>query len=46
MASNNSEFQRRLWEATDQLRASEYSLPVLGLIFLKYADCRFERGKC
>ena len=48
MASNNSEFQRRLWEAADQLRAnsklraSEYSVPVLGLIFLKYADSRFQ----
>jgi hypothetical protein len=46
MASNNSEFQRRLREAAEQRRASEYSAPVLGLIFLKYADCRFERGKC
>jgi type I restriction enzyme M protein len=52
MASNNSEFQRRLWEAADQLRANsrlcagEYSVPVLGLIFLKYADSRFEREKC
>ncbi len=42
MANNNSEFQRRLWEATDQLRASEYSVPVLGMFFLKYADSRFE----
>lgn len=37
----------RLWAAADELRAnshlkaSEYSLPVLGLIFLKYADSRF-----
>ena len=37
----------RLWEAADELRAnshlkaSEYSIPVLGLIFLKFADSRF-----
>jgi type I restriction enzyme M protein len=36
-----------LWEAADELRAnsglkaSEYSVPVLGLIFLKFADSRF-----
>lgn len=38
---------RHLWEAADELRAnshlkaSEYSIPVLGLIFLKFADRRF-----
>lgn len=37
----------RLWETADELRAnsnlkaSEYSNPVLGLIFLKFADSRF-----
>lgn len=37
----------RLWKAADQLRAnsslaaSQYSTPVLGLIFLRYADVRF-----
>ena len=41
------EIQDRLWEVADELRAnshlksSEYSVPVLGLIFLKYADSRF-----
>ncbi|MEZ4499873.1 MAG: class I SAM-dependent DNA methyltransferase [Thermomicrobiales bacterium] len=41
------EFENRLWQAADNLRAnsglrsSEYSTPVLGLIFLKYADRRF-----
>ena len=45
-ASNNIE--ARLWEAADKLRAnsklksSEYSTPVLGLIFLRYADHRFQ----
>lgn len=41
------EIAHRLWEAADELRAnshlkaSEYSIPVLGLIFLKFADSRF-----
>lgn len=44
MANNNSDMEKRLWDAADQLRAnsnlspSQYSLPVLGLIFLRYAD--------
>jgi type I restriction enzyme M protein len=39
--------EKRLWEAADQLRANsglksqEYSTPVLGLIFLRFADVRF-----
>jgi len=43
----NNDVEKRLWEAADQLRAnsklkaSEYSMPVLGLIFLRYADSRF-----
>jgi len=43
----NNELEKRLWEAADQLRANstltaqQYSRPVLGLIFLKYADHRF-----
>ncbi len=46
----HNELEKRLWEAADQLRANsgmrvgEYSLPVLGLIFLKYADARFEEA--
>jgi len=37
----------RLWETADELRANshlkaaEYAIPVLGLIFLKFADSRF-----
>jgi type I restriction enzyme M protein len=37
----------RLWEIADELRANshlkaaDYSIPVLGLIFLKFADSRF-----
>src|ERR1035441_429661 len=47
MANNHSELEKRLWEAADELRAnsklksSEYSVPVLGLIFLRYADHKF-----
>ena len=47
MATDLAELQSKLWEAADQLRAnsglkaSEYSTPVLGLIFLRYADDRF-----
>ena len=47
MATDLTELQNRLWGAADQLRAnsglraSEYSTPVLGLIFLRYADLRF-----
>lgn len=41
------ELENDLWEAADQLRAnskltaSEYSMPVLGLIFLRHATNRF-----
>src|SRR2546428_4125451 len=41
---------RHLWEAADELRANshlkagEYSIPVLGLIFLKFADSRFSQA--
>ena len=47
MAGNHNEIEKKLWEAADQLRAnsrlksSEYALPVLGLIFLRYADHKF-----
>jgi hypothetical protein len=43
-----SELENRLWSAADQLRANsnltsaQYSTPVLGLIFLRYADARFD----
>jgi type I restriction enzyme M protein len=41
MASDIGEIERRLWSVADQLRAnsglkpSEYSRPVLGLLFLR-----------
>ncbi len=43
--------EAELWRAADQLRAnskltaSEYSMPVLGLIFLRHAFNRFEKAK-
>ena len=39
--------EKRLWDAADQFRANsglksqEYSAPVLGLIFLRFAEVRF-----
>jgi type I restriction enzyme M protein len=47
MSNNHSELEKRLWGAADEFRAnsdlksSEYSVPVLGLIFLRYADHKF-----
>ncbi|MBB5379072.1 type I restriction enzyme M protein [Deinococcus metalli] len=51
MPANTTEVERRLWAAADNLRANsklrshEYSVPVLGLIFLAYADYRFTEAK-
>jgi type I restriction enzyme M protein len=45
--SNFAELENKLWDAADELRAnsrlksSKYSVPVLGLIFLRYADHKF-----
>ena len=45
--SANGTLEKRLWDAADQfrtnsgLKAQEYSSPVLGLIFLRFADVRF-----
>jgi type I restriction enzyme M protein len=45
---NVQQLENELWEAADQLRAnskltaSEYAMPVLGLIFLRHADNRFK----
>jgi type I restriction enzyme M protein len=47
MPIDYSELKNRLWHAADELRANsrlrshEYSAPVLGLIFLRYADYKF-----
>jgi type I restriction enzyme M protein len=51
MPANHTEVEKRLWEAADELRAnsklksSEYSVPVLGLIFLRYADQKFSQAE-
>jgi len=43
----NGNLENRLWESADQFRANsglksqEYSAPVLGLIFLRFAEVRF-----
>ncbi|MDX9943191.1 MAG: N-6 DNA methylase [Azonexus sp.] len=48
MTTNPHHLEKELWEAADQLRANskltaaEYSMPVLGLIFLRHADNRFK----
>lgn len=48
MNHNGNNIESRLWEAADELRAnsklksSEYSVPVLGLVFLRYADHKFQ----
>jgi type I restriction enzyme M protein len=45
--TNNAALEKRLWDAADQFRANsglksqEYSAPVLGLIFLRFAEVRF-----
>lgn len=42
------ELEERLWDAADELRAnsglkaSEYGTPVLGLIFLRFAEAKFD----
>jgi type I restriction enzyme M protein len=48
MNRNGNHIESRLWAAADELRAnsklksSEYSVPVLGLVFLRYADHKFQ----
>ncbi|HZQ72158.1 MAG TPA: class I SAM-dependent DNA methyltransferase [Burkholderiales bacterium] len=47
----NHKLEKRLWEAADQFRANsglkagEYSGPVLGLIFLRFAEARFAQRR-
>ncbi|MGB7901452.1 MAG: class I SAM-dependent DNA methyltransferase [Halobacteriota archaeon] len=51
MPSDQNAIEKRLWDAADELRAnsklksSEYSVPVLGLIFLRHADYRFTKAQ-
>ena len=50
-AEDLKQLEARLWKAADDLRAnsklnaSEYSFPVLGLIFLRHAHSRFVNAK-
>ena len=47
MPANTTDLEKKLWASADglransKLRASEYSAPVLGLIFLRFADNKF-----
>ncbi len=47
----NETLEKRLWSAADQfransgLKAAEYSSPVLGLIFLRFAEARFAKRR-
>jgi type I restriction enzyme M protein len=49
MATRVTDIEQQLWRAADELRANsnlsaqQYSVPVLGLIFLRYADFKFSR---
>jgi type I restriction enzyme M protein len=51
MATDLQELERRLWEAADELRANsnltatQYRDPVLGLIFLAFAEQRFDAAR-
>ena len=51
MSTTQNRIEGRLWSMADELRAnsrlraSEYSTPVLGLIFLRYADHKFARAE-
>ena len=50
MNHNGNAIESRLWAAADELRAnsklksSAYSVPVLGLVFLRYADHKFQEA--
>jgi type I restriction enzyme M protein len=47
----NHALEKRLWDAADQFRANsglkagQYSTPVLGLIFLRFAEARFAQQR-
>jgi len=47
----NEVLEKRLWDAADQFRANsglkagQYSTPVLGLIFLRFAEARFAQRR-
>lgn len=47
----NNDIEKKLWAAADELRANsklkstEYATPVLGLIFLRFADFKFSQAE-
>ncbi|MDI6766151.1 MAG: class I SAM-dependent DNA methyltransferase [Bacteroidota bacterium] len=47
----NNDIEKKLWSAADELRANsklkstEYATPVLGLIFLRFADFKFSQAE-
>jgi len=49
--NNRKQLQGQLWAAAEQMRANsglnlnQISAPILGLIFLKFADVRFKKAK-
>src|SRR6266851_594044 len=49
--SADQTLEKRLWAAADQFRANsglkagQYSTPVLGLIFLRFAEARFAKRR-
>ncbi len=49
MPANHTEIEKKLWASADEMRAnsnlksSEYSVPVLGLIFLRFVDAKFSK---
>jgi len=51
MTNDHNDIENRLWSAADKLWAntglkpSEYAAPVLGLIFLRYAETRFTEAE-
>jgi type I restriction enzyme M protein len=51
MTTNRKQLHERLWAAAEQLRANsglklnEIAEPILGLIFLKFADVRFKKER-
>ena len=51
MTTNRKQLHEKLWAAAEQLRANgsfklnEISEPILGLIFLKFADVKFRHAK-
>jgi len=49
--SSNAQLEKRLWDAADDFRANsglkaqEYSGPILGLIFLRFAERHLIKGE-